>query len=422
MTAAAQLPSSRWRARDAPSPAPRGATDRVRTSHDQARTTVRLAFVFLLAAAIAGAVRDERWLALHLFLAGGVVLAISGVSSMLTVTWSAAPAPPNRLVALQRACIAIGAAGVAVGRELDVGAWLLAPSGGLYVTGLVLLGVVLVTTARSGVERRFDSAVSAYLAALGAGVGGVALGVSMAIGTPSTQLRSAHVVLNLLGLVGLVVAGTLPYFAATVGRSRMAPHASRPRLFLAVGWQASALVVTTIGLVADAAVIAVAGLAAYAAGIVATLWLSPRPTRRQLRWAGPRLLALWAGATWWTVAVVGAAVDVAGGAGTVFEDRWLLVMVVGGYAQILWGSLAYLVPVLRGGGHEQLGRGFAATRSWIGLAAANLAALGFLLSLPPLAAVSLAIWVVDAAVRTARVELVRRRRGATVTDDATAAG
>jgi hypothetical protein len=52
----------------------------------------------------------------------------------------------------------------------------------------------------------------------------------------------------------------------------------------------------------------------------------------------------------------------------------LRALAVGGLAQILVASLAYLGPVLRGGGHERLTQGFALTRSWPGLALANVAA------------------------------------------------
>lgn len=52
---------------------------------------------------------------------------------------------------------------------------------------------------------------------------------------------------------------------------------------------------------------------------------------------------------------------------------------IGGYAQILVASLAYLGPVLRGGGHRRLTEGFAITGSWPSLAAGNIAAVGALL-------------------------------------------
>jgi nitrite reductase (NO-forming) len=221
----------------------------------------------------------------------------------------------------------------------------------------------------------------------------------MAVGTPSADLRAAHVTLNLLGLVGLVIGGTMPYFAATVGRSRMAPHATRRRLTGSVCWQASTLALAVVGLGAGVRSLAVAGLVGYAAGVVGVLWLLPRPTRRQLEWAGPRLLALWAGGAWWATAVLASAADASRRGAVVFGDRWLLVLAVAAYAQILWGSLAYLLPMLRGGGHERLAEGFATTRSWVGLAAANVAGVGLALQLPVAAAVAGGVWALDATWR-----------------------
>jgi nitrite reductase (NO-forming) len=393
--------ASRWR--DTTAGSGRGAADRVRRSHAQTRVTVRFALAFIAAAALARATVGESWLPLHVFLAGGVVLAISGVSLMLTVTWSAAPAPSDRSVLLQRACIAVGAGGVAAGRHLALASVVVAVAGVIYASGLVALAVLLVTTARRGVERRFDPAVGAYVAALASGTVGVALGVVMAVDAPSPHLRAAHVTLNLLGLVGLVVAGTLPFFAATVGRSRMAPHSTARRVTIVVAWQVATVAVAVAGLAGGADVLAAAGLAAYACGVGGVLWLVPRPTRRQLRWAGPRLLALWAGGTWWAIAVAVAAIGVVTGDGVPFRGQLLSVLVVAAYGQILWGALAYLLPMLRGGGHERLGEGFAATRSWVGFGAANVAGVAFATSSPTVAAVAVAVWVVDAGVRAARV-------------------
>jgi nitrite reductase (NO-forming) len=404
-----QTPTSRWRT--GPTTGGRGAADRVRISHRQTRPTLALALAFIGAAALAAVADSARWLPLHLLLAGGVVLAISGVSQMLTVTWSAAPAPPDGWVVTQRLCIAVGAAGVAAGREAELPDGVVGVAGGVYLAGLVGLGALLVITVRRGVERRFDVAVAAYVAALLAGTVAVALGVTMAVGTASMELRSAHVTLNLLGLVGLVVGGTMPFFAATVGRSRMAPHAGARRLAFSLCWQVAALVTAAGGLAAGAERVAAAGLGAYAAGIGGVLWLLPRPTRRQLRWAGPRLVGLWAGAGWWAVAVVASAVDVAR-EDAVLGGRWLVVVVVAGYAQIVWGSLAYLLPMLRGGGHERLGEGFAATRSWVGLAAANTAGVASALALRPVVGVAVAVWVLDSAWRAGRVAAGSRVRPA----------
>jgi nitrite reductase (NO-forming) len=387
----------------------RGAADRVRVSHTQTRTTLRLALLFIAAAAIAG-VTGSRWLALHLFLAGAVVLAISGVSLMLTVTWSAAPAPADAWVAVQRACIAVGAAGIAAGRQAELPDPVIAVAGSSYVAGLALLAVLLVVTVRRGVERRFDVAVAFYVAAATAGTVGVMVGTAMAVNTPEATTRAVHVTVNLLGLVGLVVAGTMPFFAATVGRSRMSPHAKPSRLVLLLCWQLIMLTITVSALVAERGSLAAVGLTGYALGVVAVMALLPHPTRRQLLWAGPRVLALWTGGAWWAVAVAASAVDAASDH-SVFGGRWLVVLVIGGYAQILWGSLAYLLPMLRGGGHQLLGEGFATTRSWVGLAAANAAALSAALALPtPITIAAVAVWVLDGAWRAARVGTTRATR------------
>lgn len=401
----ADLPGSRWRA--APAKAARGAQDRVRTSHRQTRPTVRWALAFLAAGGAAALAGRGSWLALHLILAGGVVLAISGVSLMLTVTWSAAPAPPDGWVRAQRWLVAVGAAGVAIGRHAELPVGIVGAAGGAHLAGLLLLGILLWVTVVAGVERRFDAAVVAYESALLAGVAGVGLGIAMAVDGPTVALRATHVAANLLGLVGLVVGGTLPYFAATVGRSRMAAHATPQRLLATTGASALALLVAALGLVSERDPLAQAGLLAYAATVLAVVSAMPRPAARQLRWAGPRLLGLWAGALWWAGALVALAVDL-GGAGLALAGRWVTVLVVAGYLQILWGSLAYLLPMLRGGGHERLSAGFATTRSWLGLAAANTAGAALALDVSALATAAVVVWGVDTAVRVLAVLLPPR--------------
>jgi nitrite reductase (NO-forming) len=316
-------------------------------------------------------------------------------------------------VAAQRWCIAAGAAGVVAGRRFELGDAVLGLSGATHLAGLLLLGVLLVRTARRGVERRFDAAVAAYLLAITAGVAGVALGVAMAVDGPSARLRAGHLTLNLLGLVGLVVAGTMPFFAATVVRSRMAPHVTARRMLAVVGWQAGAVGVAVAGFLSGTTGLAAAALVAYAVGIVGVLWLLPRPTRRQLRWAGPRLVGLWAGAAWWAGAVAVTGGRVAAESSTSpFGDRWLAVLVVAGYGQILWGSLAYLLPMLRGGGPEALARGFTTTRSWAGLVAVNLAGAGFASGSGAVAAIAAAVLVADGTWRVGRLALDGRDRRA----------
>lgn len=384
------------------------AANRVKLSHRQTRPTLRLALLFIVAAALSAPVSTGSWLPLHLLLAGGAVLAISGVSLMLTVTWSAAPAPPDRAVLVQRSCVAVGAAGVAVGRSTSLPSAVVAASGILYSLGLALLAVLLVTTFLRGSERRFAAAVAAYLCAMVAGITAVTLGVTMAVHAPTSDLRAVHATLNLLGLVGLTISGTLPYFAATVGRARMASRATKRSLVAVLAWQVAALAVAVAGLVAGAGPVVSGGFAAYALGVVVVVTLLPRPTRRQLKWAGPRLVGLWAGSVWWAAAVAAFAVAAAGG--NYLAGSWLLVLVVAGYAQIIWGSLAYLLPVLRGGGHVRLGEGFATTRSWVGLAAANVAGVALAVQARYVAFAAVAVWVLDSLWRAVAVGTRRSPR------------
>jgi nitrite reductase (NO-forming) len=371
-------------------------------AHAQARRTLRLMLVFLVAAGVAAAVDRVRWLPLHLFLAGAVVLAISGVSIMLTVTWSAAPAPPGWAATGQRWAIALGAAGVAVGRRWSAEP-LTATAGSLYLVGLVGLAALLVATAARGVERRFDPAVWGYVVAIVAGLAGVGMGIAAATGNGWAQVRSMHVTTNLLGLVGLSVAGTLPFFAATVVRAKMSPRATRVRLGIQIAWLAGALGAAVVGFAQEAPDLAMIGLLAYAMGVAAVYATVPRPTRRQLTWAGPRLVGLWAAGAWWILVLIATAADARAGR-AVFAGRWLVVLVVATYGQVLGASVAYLFPMLRGGGHVRLGEAFAATRSWPGLVAVNMVGLSAAVGFPnQLTAAALAAWVADTAWRLGRI-------------------
>lgn len=389
------------------------AADRVPRSHAQTRVTLRLALAFMAAGAVAAAatlVTDEpRWLALHLFLAGGAVLAISAVSLMLTVTWSAAPAPSDRWASAQRWCVAVGAAGIALGRDLELPRGVLGAAGVAYLAGLMILAALLIITVRRGSKRRFDTAVAAYVAALTAGVVGSALGLTMALGEVTPSLRGAHTTANVLGLVGLTIGGTLPYFASTVGRSKMNERATDGRLRSVLAWQSAMLALVVTALALDLDIAAAAGLAGYALGLLATLSLMPSFTRRQFDWAGPRLIALWTGCAWWITATTVTAWQVVSGR-PAFTDSWVVVLVVAGYGQIMWGSLAYLLPMLRGGGHQMLSDGFATTRSWVGLASANVAGVAVAAAWEPVAALAVATWVIDAAMRAARIGTKRADR------------
>lgn len=389
----------------AASETPPRTTPRVVVVQAQARQALAMAVAFGLAAAAAVFVphRTGAWLPLHLFLVGSVLLAISGATRLFTVTWSAAEPVTSAVVACQRWAIAVGTAGLAAGREWQWPTGLLAASGLCVTAGLVLLGGLLVVEGRRGRVARFHPARRSYLAAVAFGVVGTGLGAAMVTGRAG--LRDAHVIVNLLGLIGLVIAGTLPFFAATQARMRMSPRATPARLHRNVWWLGGTVALGAAAALAHHPALVGLGLAAYAAGLLNLATALPVPGEKQWRWAGPRLAQLAAGLGWWiAVVAVAAARSLAGH--EAFPERLVVALVIGAYAQIVVASLAYLGPVLRGGGHQRLTQGFAVTRSWVSLIAVNSAVMAWLFSVNELARLAVAVMAVDVAWRSV---LLRRR-------------
>jgi nitrite reductase (NO-forming) len=404
------LPASRWRRHGAPAAAPKGAAGRVIAAQRQARDGFALTLAFTVAALVTAATgpRTGAWLPLHLFLAGGVMSAISAATVLFAVTWSAGPAPSRWLTASQQALIAAGAIGVAAGRELSGPGWVLDASALVFVAGLVTLATLVTTTVARGRERRFDVAVSWYVAAAAAGVVGVAFGLSMATGGSLTGGRTAHVTLQLLGLVGLVIGGTLPTFAATLARTRLSPRATPTRHLALLAVEVAAIGTAVAGALLGAGRVAAAGYAAYAAGVAALATLLPRPTRRSLQWAGPRLIGAHLALAWWTAAVAAAAWRSATGADPLPEAA-VAILVIAGFAQLAWAALAYLGPVVRGGGHERLAAGFARTRSWPALIAFNVAGLAAVIGWGTVVALAVAAAAVDTLARHSLLAFAQRK-------------
>ncbi|WP_162941460.1 hypothetical protein [Desertimonas flava] len=392
----------------------RGAAGRVAEVHAQTRRGLVVTAAFAAAGvvtAITGVGRDW-WLPLHLFVAGGLLSAISAVTQMLAVTWSAAAAPRATVVATQRWLLAAGTIGLVTGRETDR-TWMFT-AGGVAVVGAMLgLAAILLGIRRAAVTPRFAPAIEAYVAAVVAGAAGMTIGIFLGAGRGGSkfvELRDVHLTLNLFGLVGLVVAGTLPFFAATQVRTKMSPYATPNVMRTTSAVLTAATGITAVGHLTARPGIAAAGLSAYALGLLAVGAILPIYARSRLSWAGPRLLQLTAGLVWWAAMTVGLAVTTLREA----SDRAVLqTLVIGGFAQILIASLAYLGPVLRGGGHRQLTAGFTITRSWVSLAAGNAAALAALAGRDRILVLVLAIWLADLVLRTGRL-LGSSRGGARV--------
>jgi nitrite reductase (NO-forming) len=385
---------------DAPGPAP---TPRVAAVHRQTRRTLLLAAGFAIAAAVAAIAPHDTgsWLPLHLLLVGALLLAISGATRLFVVTWSAAEPHGDVIVAVQRWLLAAGAAGIAVSREADLPTWTIAAAGVSVGASLVVLGWLLVTEQRRARVARFAAATRFYLTAVGFGLVGTALGILTATGRATA--RDEHVIVNVLGLVGCVIAGTLPTFVATQARTKMSRRATSTRLHVVLGGLSAGVATAALGAAEALEVVVRVGLAVYVVSLLYLFTLLPAIGGKQLRWAGARLVQLAIGCGWWTV---GVAVGVATGT---LSHRAVVAVVIGGYAQILLGSLAYLVPVLRGGGHEHLSSGFRATRSWPSVVTLNVGAAALVAGWTTVAGITLTLTVLDALGRGLSLREVRSR-------------
>ncbi len=377
-----------------------GAPGRVAAVHAQTRRGLLVAVAFSVAAAVAALVGlgTGWWLPLHVFVVGGLLSAIAATTQMLAVTWSTAPAPRAAVATAQRCGLAVGAAALVTGRETER-SWLFVAGGVMVVVAMLGLAAILIQVRRRAVTDRFAPAIESYVAAIVAGSVGMSIGILLGtghVGSHLAEYRAAHLVLNVFGLVGLIIAGTLPYFTATQVRSKMSPRATPQAIRSTLFGLAAATTVAAIGALLGRPGVLAAGLVLYALGLVLIAATLPVYTRKRLRWAGPRALQLMAGIGWWAAMAVGLAVATL----RATDDQPLLqALVVGGFAQILVASLAYLGPVLRGGGHQRLTAGFALTRSWVSLAAGNVAAVAALVGNRPTLAVALGVWLVDIVIR-----------------------
>lgn len=395
---------------------PQAAPGRVAEVQRQTRPTLALSALFLAVAPIAAVLHHDtgRWLPLHLALAGGLVLAVSGATQFLSVTWGAAPAPAAWAVAAQRWLVAGGAVLVAVGREWSV-EWITGTGGAAVGAGLVVLVVLLAGIARAAVQRRVVPAVVAYITGAVLGVAGVGLGATLGSGGGGhlyARLRDVHETLNLLGLAGFVVAGTLPFFVATQAKTKMSRRATLSAQLGVQAAMALGLLVTIVGLLGRWHIAVAVGLAGYGAALAFLVTLLPRLGPKQYRWAGPRLVQAAASLAWWIGAVVLAAVHAADGHPP-YSGSVVPALVIGGYAQLLVAALSYFGPVLVGGGHERLAASFGLTRSWVGLAAGNIAAAAACAALArPVYGFALAVWTVDGSVRGGLLVAARLRSNA----------
>jgi nitrite reductase (NO-forming) len=322
---------------------------RVHRSHTIARLAFRLAGLFGIVAGIWAVVVLIRggswWGPLHAFAAGTVLAAISGASQMFTITWSAASPPPPALTSAQRRLLGVGVALVliGVGAGFDGAIWVGALA---VVAALVLLGWSLTSTVRRSLLRRFDLSARFYLLAVAAGVVGVTLGAMLGSGVAGDSfmsMRLVHSHLNLVGLVGLTIVGTLPTFLPTVAHHRAVSGREAIIAWWLAGAGSAAMVA---GLWWGAPPV---GAGTIAVGLSATLILSGILWRL---WQRGRqklpFLQVAAGTSWLIVWSIVDGIRLLSDQTAVPWSQWTAVAIVAGVGQVLLGSLAYLLPVLAG--------------------------------------------------------------------------
>ncbi|UZN05105.1 multicopper oxidase domain-containing protein [Cellulomonas sp. S1-8] len=317
-----------------------------------------LVLAWLVAAAVAAVAHrwlpEAGWLLVHLPLLGAVTTAILVWSQHFADTLLRHPAP-RRALARRLGLHTAGALAVVVGHLASLTPVLVA--GGLAVAAAGVAQAVGITRQRRGaLPSRFGHLAGAYVAAGLLLVPGVACGVAMAASAPAPEPYArwyvAHVVLTLVGWVGVTVAGTLVVLWPTILHARIDDVAERSA--------ARALVLLVAGTLVAAAgpatglrAVTVLGLLVVLGGIA----LVSRVLVRQARTAPPVTFAagsVAAAVVWWaaSVATLGVVVAVA----PTWHDAVphlsaLAPATVAGFAaQVLVGALSYLLPVVLGGG------------------------------------------------------------------------
>ena len=296
------------------------------------------------------------WLLVHLVLLGALTHSAMVWSTHFTQALLKTPealddrARQNRRILL----LLVGATAVLVG--VPSGLWPLTVTGAAAVSAAVTWhGVALWRRLRHALPGRFRITVRYYLAAAACVPVGASLGAWLARGLDDEwdgRVLVAHSMVMVLGWLGLTVTGTLVTLWPTMLRTRMddrAERLARQSLPVLVGGVA----VLAGGAVAGLRLVALAGLVGYLAGLG---WWG-RALVAPARKAPPRSFAtvsVTAASGWAVVALllVGGRLATAPAWADVADgyDAVAAVVAVGFAAQLLFGALSHLIPVVLGGG------------------------------------------------------------------------
>jgi nitrite reductase (NO-forming) len=303
-----------------------------------------------------------RWLMLHLLLLGAITHSILVWSQHFAdallhnvVTTGRQRARAARLALLNAGVLTV---------VIDVPAehWIAVVVGAsVVVLAVGWHGLSLALQLRRGLGSRFAITIRYYVAAACLLPIGVLFGVLMAHGLSMTwheRLMTAHVIVNVLGWLGLTVLGTLVTLWPTMLRTRIAEgaeHLARQALWPLV----AGLLLAMAGCLAGLRPVVGVAMLGYAAGLV----LLARPFVTALRQKAPVHFPTWSvlAAVCWLAGLallLGILVAVAPNWEVAHErvESLTPAFAVGFGAQVLLGALSYLIPV-------SIGRGPAGTRA-----------------------------------------------------------
>ncbi|MDO5700256.1 MAG: multicopper oxidase domain-containing protein [Bowdeniella nasicola] len=317
---------------------------------------------------------DARWLMVHAFTLG----AITNALFIWTEHFSAAilrhrPDPNRREEIAVLVTLNVGILstvyGMVSGSQVMTGI-------GASVVGLAIAGhaIRLVRQLKRALPARFTIVVQAYAASAALVVPGIICGYLLSTDpTPTWRLAllGAHITFNILGWVALPIVATLLTLWPTIlraplpeGAERVARHYLPALMVLPAIAALSALTFPASALIARLGV----GTAVLAFALIAVRILTPlaRTTWSMAKGSYPAM-SVAAGAVWFLgTLAVSALVTARDGLEGLLEhlDVFLIPLLGGGIAQILLGSLSYLMPVMMGGGPRRVRVRIARVDTW----------------------------------------------------------
>jgi len=224
------------------------------------------------------------------------------------------------------------------------------------IAAVVWHGVSLIHRARHSMSGRFGRTIRYYIASAALLTIGAFLGAWLARGDGTPNLVLAHAFLNVLGWIGLTVAGTVVTLWPTILRTRADEHAASGAA-RALPLLAAGVVIAAAGAALSQLLIVALGLAAYLAGLV-IIGISLFRAARQKAPRSYSALSVGMALVWWAGAVgmiaVGAVIAALDGTGfealATLVDQVVPYLAAGFAAQVVIGALSYLIPVVLGGG------------------------------------------------------------------------